>query len=192
MNEDIFTGLEVAEGWTTATRTQVIKVLPRVLVMSLGRFKYNMATGRTDKLNYKIEFPQDLDMSPYTETYIMADREGTELPEKEWFELVGVITHQGTASAGHYFSYAKHNSKWFKLNDERVAESTIEALEKECFGNGVSNTNSYMLVNRAKDVGGEDVLEDSDADARTTEDLGAPTEFDFDASNEANGGVVLD
>ena len=87
---------------------------------------------------------------------------------------------------------AKHNSKWFQLNDERVAESTIEALEKECFGNGVSNTNSYMLVNRAKDVGGEDVLEDSDADARTTEDLGAPTEFDFDASNEANGGVVLD
>merc|ERR1711871_575962 len=41
MNEDVFTGLEVAEGWTTATRTQVIKVLPRVLVMSLGRFKYN-------------------------------------------------------------------------------------------------------------------------------------------------------
>jgi uncharacterized UBP type Zn finger protein len=164
MNEDIFTGLEVAEGWTTATRTQVIKVLPRVLVMSLGRFKYNMATGRTDKLNYKIEFPQDLDMSPYTETYIMADREGTELPEKEWFELVGVITHQGTASAGHYFSYAKHNSKWFKLNDERVAESTIEALEKECFGNGVSNTNAYMLVYRAKDVGGEDMPEVADDD----------------------------
>eukprot|EP01043_Picozoa_sp_COSAG02_P096848 COSAG02_NODE_33101_length_505_cov_1.110837_2_plen_91_part_01 len=52
MNEDVFTGLEVAEGWTTATRTQVIKVLPRVLMMSLGRFKYNMTTGRTDKLNY--------------------------------------------------------------------------------------------------------------------------------------------
>lgn len=156
MNDDIFSGLEVADGWTTATRTQVIKVLPRVLVMSLGRFKYNMVTGRTDKLNYKISFPQDLDMTPYTEEHIMAARDGAQLPPPCWFELVGVITHQGTASAGHYFSYAKHDGSWFKLNDERVAEVTVAALEKECYGDGVSNTNAYMLVYRAKDVGAED------------------------------------
>ena len=41
-----------------------------------GRFKYNMTTGRTDKLNYRIEFPQELDMSPYTEEHIMAARDG--------------------------------------------------------------------------------------------------------------------
>lgn len=169
--DDVFSDIEAPWGQTDATRTLVMATLPPVLIMSLARFKFNLQTLRTDKLNYRVEFPERLDMGEYTEAHVMALQraagEDEEIPhEPRWYELVGCVTHQGTASAGHYFSFAKHGGEWHKLNDERVSTVTFEELQSECSGDGTSNTSAYMLVYRAE---------------------AAPTEQAGDAADEAVG-----
>ena len=89
---------------------------------------------------------------------------------------------QGTATAGHYFSFAKHNGSWYKLNDERVTAVTIDELETECFGNGVSNTNAYMLVYRLEPEP-EPEPEDPDLASEEEQQLGVGDELTHTHSN---------
>jgi ubiquitin C-terminal hydrolase len=151
---DVFSGIEAPWGPTDATRTTVIREPPKVLIMSLGRFKYNVETNRTDKLNYRVEFPQCIDLWDYSEDAVAgvvstvgADQYiGMENTRQMVYDLVGIVTHMGTATGGHYFSFAKHQGKWYKLNDERVSTVTQKELEDECFGDGKKNTSAYLLI----------------------------------------------
>lgn len=48
--------------------------------------------------------------------------------ESPLYELSGVINHQGTQNAGHYYAYAKVNGEWFLFNDDitkKVGEETV-------------------------------------------------------------------
>ncbi|PKU33604.1 ubiquitin carboxyl-terminal hydrolase 34 [Limosa lapponica baueri] len=95
------------------------------------RYTFNMVTMMKEKVNTHFSFPLRLDMTPYTEDFLMGknDRkegfkeDGEYLKETESYEydLIGVTVHTGTADGGHYYSFirdivnphAYKNNKWF-------------------------------------------------------------------------------
>ena len=144
------------------TRKRVcVKSLPHTLVIQLQRFEHDWETNRVLKRDDYYEFPWILDMGPYTAEGISAkeDREkfqsklspglrlNASFKEVSYiYDLVGIVVHTGTATAGHYYSYIKerrgnsvlnpNKNKWFKFNDTSVEEfeMTEENLKAECFG----------------------------------------------------------
>ena len=127
-------------------KRDIIASAPNLLILHLQRLGMDMETFAPKKLNDRMEFPNVLDLKPYSYHEIMK-REGKarseeerqaelnrimglseeeraealrslEPPEDECFEykLVGVNVHTGMADAGHYWSYINVNRS--KPNDE--------------------------------------------------------------------------
>ncbi|KAK3259359.1 Ubiquitin carboxyl-terminal hydrolase 24 [Cymbomonas tetramitiformis] len=117
-----------------AVRRACIKALPHTLVVQLKRFEFDYNTMLQNKIKDRFEFPQRLDMRPFTVEGLAAKERidsgsGAETsaspeaaahsaaptPELEpsrpdsyyEYELVGVVVHSGTAFAGHYYSYIR-------------------------------------------------------------------------------------
>lgn len=103
------------------------KKLPGILSFNTMRYTFNMVTMMKEKVNTHFSFPLRLDMTPYTEDFLMAkgdrkDREEAEPKGAESYEydLIGVTVHTGTADGGHYYSFirdiinphAYRNNKW--------------------------------------------------------------------------------
>ena len=84
---------------------------PEILILSLQRID-----ERQEKLRYKVEFPQILDIYPYVDHDCGYDRECK-------YNLFGIINHEGRIDFGHYFSFIKiGNKNWFKFNDSHVSK----------------------------------------------------------------------
>lgn len=98
-------------------------------------------------------------MRPYTIEHL-GDSPGDS--SEDWFELVGVLVHAGTAESGHYYSYirerptSRENENWFEFNDDTVTPWNPSRMEASCYGgsepswdaNGMSyekNYCAYML-----------------------------------------------
>jgi ubiquitin C-terminal hydrolase len=138
-----------------------IKSLPRHLIIHLKRFEFDFETMQQIKLNDRYEFPEVLDMRPYTkegraaredessgEGFEAAEEAAAAAAEEEAraanhpagyyrYELSGVVVHMGTANSGHYYSYIKERGsdrKWFEFNDTIVTEFNPADIEVECFG----------------------------------------------------------
>ncbi len=105
------------------------------MIVHLQRLAFNFDTFRNEKINTYFEFPNQLDLKPYSYYGVMeqenrldnkkAEEEEEEEPKKEEednkeeeeenpipevedcyeYKLVGVNVHSGTANAGHYWSY---------------------------------------------------------------------------------------
>ena len=156
------------------TKRTTIKSLPNHLIIHLKRFDFNLETMMQVKINDKFEFPQKLDMFPYTvagrerdfnsesPTALANDNEtsseNSELATPKevtsgkdcMYELAGVVIHIGTAQSGHYYSLVKDRrdtsrNTWFELNDSFVSEFDIEDLEKEAFGGFEDNLQSSQV-----------------------------------------------
>ena len=84
---------------------------PEILILSLQRID-----EKQEKLRYKVEFPQILDIYPYVDHDCGYDRECK-------YNLFGIVNHEGRIDFGHYFSFIKiGNKNWFKFNDSRVSK----------------------------------------------------------------------
>jgi len=82
---------------------------PEILILSLQRIN-----EKQEKLRYKVEFPQILDIYPYVDHDCGYDRECK-------YNLFGIVNHEGRIDYGHYYSFIKiGNKNWFKFNDSRV------------------------------------------------------------------------
>ncbi|KAG0175128.1 hypothetical protein DFQ30_000611 [Apophysomyces sp. BC1015] len=95
-----------------ATKQLSVKRLPPVLSFQLKRFEHG---GSASKIESKIKFPVDLDMSPYT-TKGRTNKQS----EENIYTLFAVINHQGRMDTGHYTMFAKHRGEWFKFDDHSV------------------------------------------------------------------------
>ncbi|XP_051939696.1 ubiquitin carboxyl-terminal hydrolase 34 isoform X4 [Hippocampus zosterae] len=140
-----------------AEKRACFKKLPGILSFNTMRYTFNMVTMMKEKVNTHFSFPLRLDMTPYTERFLMAKgerKEGESKPsESSEYDLIGVTVHTGTADGGHYYSFirdivnphAYKNNKWYLFNDAEVKPFDSAQLASECFG-GEMTTKTYDSV----------------------------------------------
>lgn len=147
-----------------AIKKSCLRTVPDNLIFHLKRFDFDLTTFQRSKINDKFEFPPRIDMSPYKYEHLMQPE--TTVSE-DWFDLVGILVHNGTAEAGHYYSYvrASHGAyphqdmSWVEFNDADVAEFDSNKIPDTCFGgpwdaqqqfgwNVPKPWNAYMLFYR--------------------------------------------
>uniref|UniRef100_W5NGU5 Ubiquitin carboxyl-terminal hydrolase 34 n=1 Tax=Lepisosteus oculatus TaxID=7918 RepID=W5NGU5_LEPOC len=145
-----------------AEKRACFKKLPRILSFNTMRYTFNMVTMMKEKVNTHFSFPLRLDMTPYTEDFLMGKsdrkegfRDDGEMKAAESYEydLIGVTVHTGTADGGHYYSFirdivnphAYKNNKWYLFNDAEVKPFDSAQLASECFG-GEMTTKTYDSV----------------------------------------------
>ncbi|RCV22095.1 hypothetical protein SETIT_4G192800v2 [Setaria italica] len=100
---------------------------PNILTITLKRFQ----SGRFGKLNKRVTFPMELDLTPY-----MSSTDGSDL-----YDLYAVVVHLDMLNAsffGHYICYIKGSrGNWYKIDDCKVM--TVD--EEEVHAQG-----AYMLL----------------------------------------------
>ena len=103
-------------------------------MIALKRFEFNFETLTKHKLNSYCEFPERLDMKPYTHESTIASV-GSQADVYFAYRLKGVVIHSGTSDSGHYYSIIR-NSKgaWFEFNDTSVRPFNFEDISKVAFG----------------------------------------------------------
>ncbi|OBZ81870.1 Ubiquitin carboxyl-terminal hydrolase 22 [Choanephora cucurbitarum] len=92
-----------------ATKQLSIKRIPPVLSIQLKRFEHGTSTS---KIETKIKFPVELDLTPYTSNK-SKDSDNV-------YTLFSVVNHQGKVDTGHYTMFAKHRNEWFRFDDHNV------------------------------------------------------------------------
>ncbi|RMZ82338.1 hypothetical protein DV738_g1767, partial [Chaetothyriales sp. CBS 135597] len=140
-----------------AVKRNCLKRVPDNLIFNLKRFDFDIMTGTRCKLNDQFQFPEELDVAPYTLEYLSHPN------EPDIFELTGIIVHSGTADSGHYFSYIRQRPSgqdkahsWVQFNDSDVTQFDPAHIQDNCFG-GIETTygmqkfyNAYMLFYQRK------------------------------------------
>lgn len=141
-----------------ASRRTCLCDIPDDLVIHLMRFEFDAEDGAR-KINDPFEFPDELDMAPYT----LATLSGSDAHfEPDVFELVGVVIHQGALAFGHYWSYVKRQvpkgSQWVRIEDSECVKVDIGYVLEECRGTPTRGRdgptarpdNAFMLFYRRK------------------------------------------
>lgn len=96
-------------------------------MLNVFRFKHDYFAS---KLSDVVKFPlDDFDVAPFTEkknrndcnnNYNNNDNNSNEAAEhKILYDLVGVVSHSGSAFGGHYVAYTRNmeTNKWYHCND---------------------------------------------------------------------------
>ncbi|KAI9773463.1 MAG: hypothetical protein M1840_007680 [Geoglossum simile] len=110
-----------------ATKQLSLSRLPSVLCLQLKRFANVSSTS--SKLDYKVQFPLQLDAFRYTARSKRSKAVGSEM-----YDLLGVIVHMGTIDTGHYISYAREGRQWFRFDDSKVTlASEQEVLSADAY-----------------------------------------------------------
>ena len=143
----------------TLKRT-TLKRFPNILFLELKRFEFNFDLMAKIKINELVEFPMELDMTPYSYHHIqradlqakmeesnispedLTEDETATLnrvltPDYYQYSLKGVVVHHGTADSGHYYSFIKDREGsecWFEFNDDKVTPFNAEDIPAECYG----------------------------------------------------------
>ena len=124
--------------YVAAEKGAKIHVSPNVLVVPLKRYQM----GRVSKITKFVEYPLELDLSPYMSPD--APQEGEDPPE---YALYGVVVHldwMGSAHSGHYVSYVRLlDGRWCKCDDGRVEEADEATVLKQ---------KAYLLFYERKSV----------------------------------------
>ncbi|KAJ1471760.1 hypothetical protein T484DRAFT_3492189 [Baffinella frigidus] len=116
-----------------ATKQCLFWELPPVQVISLKRFVHTVR-GTTVKINCKVSFPEQLDLSPFCHRDSPASR--------ETYRLFGVVSHSGSLSSGHYVAYSRdlrdpagaEKPGWHYFSDTTVKSVTeAKVLESEAY-----------------------------------------------------------
>ena len=149
-----------------ALKRQSIKYLPNKLVLVLKRFEFDYDNMVKYKLNDYFEFPNELDMFPYTQEYM----NNNSIKKQKMYDLNGVVIHVGTSESGHYYSLIKDPSSkeedtWYEFNDTNVKPFDIDNLARDAFGGTEEifnretkkkevvdkNENAYILIYTKRD-----------------------------------------
>ena len=120
-----------------------LATLPPTLIFALSRFEINYETMLNEKINSAFEFPERLNMLPFTREGVVRDVTQHDAAYYE-YELVGVVVHRGHANSGHYFSLIRDRDApvgpagsppaWYRFDDSVVSSFDAGQLEFACFG----------------------------------------------------------
>jgi ubiquitin carboxyl-terminal hydrolase 7 len=103
-----------------ALKGSVLRIsgLPSLLQLHLKRFQYDWHSETMSKLNSRLAFPLQLDLSSAcSEVYKSKNNEGM-------YDLQSVIVHVGDFSGGHYYAYVRPDIRkdcWIRFDDDRVS-----------------------------------------------------------------------
>ena len=121
-----------------AVQRQCLKEIPNNMILHLKRFEFDIGLQRRSKINDYFEFPQWIDMSPYTFKHLANPGEPV---EEDIFDLVGVLVHKGQAEHGHYISYIRtrpssepRGPTWLLFDDSEVTEFDPNDIPETCYG----------------------------------------------------------
>ena len=138
--------------------------LPNIFIIGLQRIVFSLETYQNDKINSKLEFPHELDVTPFiiNQNVEQSNSEKTDSsptksnknpkssndknPDNEYV-LKGIVVHIGTATVGHYYSYINYkDKKWYEYNDSYIKDFDPKKIEAECFGQSESYTDNFSSV----------------------------------------------
>ncbi|CAI6334505.1 unnamed protein product [Periconia digitata] len=139
-----------------AVKRTCLKQVPDNLIFHLKRFDFDLVTLSRAKINDYFDFPSTIDVSPYKIDHLS---DPSQTREEDWFELVGVLVHQGSSEAGHYYSYirtrpdlAENVTRWSEFNDRDVDAFDPQYIPSRAFGGlddkfqrQLKNYSAYML-----------------------------------------------
>lgn len=99
-----------------------INELPMMLTVHLKRFAFDMYRGCMSKITTYVDYPETLDMAPYTSQ----DKK----IEKAEYSLYAVLVHYGySCDSGHYYAYVKApNGQWNRMDDEDVTPVSLKEV----------------------------------------------------------------
>lgn len=126
-----------------SSKQLTISRLPVVACLHLKRFEQT-ATGSRSKVTTPVSFPKTLDMGPF-----MSSARNTSLsPEfcdsaHYKYELFAVVNHMGNLQSGHYTSFIRQTSSWFRCDDSLITKASIEQ---------VLNSEAYLLFYHKKSI----------------------------------------
>ena len=124
---------------TKASKQFTVNQAPNVLALQLKRFAY-VPFGR-GKLNHFVEYPLELDITPYTSD------EGLTSRGKAVYDLYGVLVHAGNSSnSGHYYCFVKvATGTWCLMDDDEITSVSEKVVLKQ---------QAYLLFYARRDAPG--------------------------------------
>ena len=105
-----------------ATKTLEIYRVPKIMIVSLKRFRNGFGGGQ--KIDTLVKFPlEGLDMRPFV--LLPEQRNAPELI----YDCFGISNHFGSVGSGHYTAYAKNprTNQWYHFNDRIVSPISSES-----------------------------------------------------------------
>ncbi|GFY96796.1 ubiquitin-specific protease 22 [Actinidia rufa] len=114
-----------------------VRRLPSVLCLHVKRFEHSPIKKMSRKIDWHLQFPFSLDMSPYLSSSIVRKRfgnrifafEGDESDISTDFEVFAVVTHSGMLESGHYVTYLRLKNQWYKCDDAWITEVDKEVVK---------------------------------------------------------------
>ncbi|CAF3480046.1 unnamed protein product [Rotaria socialis] len=114
---------------TDAIKKLDLYQLPRVLILQLKRFTYDLTDDT--KITTKIHVEEVLNLGRFVKK--------DDIDQSTIYDLVAVMAHTGTLTSGHYTTFARHlnNPDWYHYNDWHVHRAS--------FSDAVAS-DTYVLV----------------------------------------------
>ncbi|WOL13533.1 ubiquitin carboxyl-terminal hydrolase 22-like isoform X2 [Canna indica] len=121
-----------------------IRKIPLVTCFHIKRFEHSSMRKMSRKVDQYLHFPFSLDLGPYLSSSILRARYGNRvlvsdgddsdasLESLSNLELFAVVTHNGKLDAGHYLTYLRLNSQWYRCDDAwitHVSESMVRSSQ---------------------------------------------------------------
>ena len=130
-----------------ATKTLEIFKVPRIMIISLKRFKTSRSKygfGGGQKLDTQVDFPiENLDMSDF----VLSKKQKES--EKLIYDLYAVSNHYGSVGFGHYTAYGKNplTNEWLYFDDSSVSNVSDISSTRSQIVSGAA----YNLFYRRRD-----------------------------------------
>jgi ubiquitin C-terminal hydrolase len=110
--------------------------MPKALLVHLKRF------DGVNKLETAVSFDEKLDLGPFCHDSMQQASEPCE------YTLIGVVMHEGTANAGHYWAFVRTEANaWFRCNDTVVEAADLTSVLEAGRG-GLVEASAYLLLYR--------------------------------------------
>jgi len=128
-----------------ATKTLEIFKVPRIMIISLKRFKTSRSKygfGGGQKLDTLVDFPlENLDMAPY----VLSKKQKESGPII--YDLFAVSNHFGSVGFGHYTAFGKNplTNQWLNFDDSSCSPISNSMGKKEIVSNA-----AYSLFYRLR------------------------------------------
>lgn len=119
----------------------IVQGLPPILQFHLKRFTYDWQTDSMNKVNSRLIFPSELDLSTICKSPNGEDT--TELATT--YDLQSIVIHMGKYGMGHYYAYVRPDicsDTWYRFNDDIVEKVSEAEVFEDAYGGAAARDDS--------------------------------------------------